>query len=205
MATTLKTLGLDFAKTKSEKTFNDLYMRIKPGLLNYINQIVKDRDAAEDLFSMTMSIVYNKIEQYKPEYHISTWIYRIAYHEAIMFLRRKKREATTTFSVFDSYYDSERGSEKIMYNSMDNDQLYDEDFLTKEEQEEKAQEVENAIFEAIENLDPLYSDIIKDRLINNMKYNDISNKYDLPLHTIKNRIARGKRILQSGLKEYRNI
>ena len=205
MATTLKTLGLDFAKTKSEKTFNDLYMRIKPGLLNYINQIVKDRDAAEDLFSMTMSIVYNKIEQYKPEYHISTWIYRIAYHEAIMFLRRKKREATTTFSVFDSYYDSERGSEKIMYNSIDNDQLYDEDFLTKEEQEEKAQEVENAIFEAIENLDPLYSDIIKDRLINNMKYNDISNKYDLPLHTIKNRIARGKRILQSGLKEYRNI
>ena len=205
MATTLKTLGLDFAQTKSEKAFNDLYMRIKPGLLNYINQIVKDRDAAEDLFSMTMSIVYNKIDQYKPEYHISTWIYRIAYHEAIMFLRRKKREATTTFSVFDSYYDSERGSEKIMYNSMDNDQLYDEDFLTKEEQEEKAQEVENAIFEAIENLDPLYSDIIKDRLINNMKYNDISNKYDLPLHTIKNRIARGKRILQSGLKEYRNI
>jgi len=202
---TLKTLGLEFSQTKSEKTFNDLYHRIKPGLLNYINQIVKDRDAAEDLFSMTMSIVYNKIEQYKPEYHISTWIYRIAYHEAIMFLRRKKREATTSFSVFDSYYESDRGSEKIMYNSMDNNELYDEDFQTKEEQEEQLQQVENAIFEAIENLDPLYSEIIKDRLVNNMKYNDISEKYDLPLHTIKNRIARGKRILQSGLKEYRNI
>ena len=87
----LKTLGHTFAETKSEKTFNDLYNRIKPGLRNYINQIVKDSDAAEDLFSMTMSIVYNKIHQYKPEYHISTWIYRIAYHEAIMFLRRKKR------------------------------------------------------------------------------------------------------------------
>jgi RNA polymerase sigma-70 factor (ECF subfamily) len=205
MATTLKTLGLDFAETKSEKTFNDLYMRIKPGLLNYINQIVKDRDAAEDLFSMTMSIVYNKIDQYKPEYHISTWIYRIAYHEAIMFLRRKKRDATTTFSVFDSYYDSERGSEKLMYNNMNSDELYDEDFVTKEEKEEQLQQVENAIFEAIENLDPLYSNIIKDRLINNMKYNDMATKYDLPLHTIKNRIARGKRILQSGLKEYRNI
>jgi len=202
---TLKTLGLEFSQTKSEKTFNDLYHRIKPGLLNYINQIVKDRDAAEDLFSMTMSIVYNKIEQYKPEYHISTWIYRIAYHEAIMFLRRKKREATTSFSVFDSYYESDRGSEKIMYNSMDNNELYDEDFQTKEEQEEQLQQVENAIFEAIENLDPLYSEIIKDRLVNNMKYNDISEKHDLPLHTIKNRIARGKRILQSGLKEYRNI
>jgi RNA polymerase sigma-70 factor (ECF subfamily) len=201
---TLKTLGLDFAQTKSEKTFNDLYSRIKPGLLNYINQIVKDRDAAEDLFSMTMSIVYNKIDQYKPEYHISTWIYRIAYHEAIMFLRRKKRDATTTFSVFDSYYDSDRGSETIMYNNSDHD-LYEDDFITKEEQEEQALQVEKAIFEAIENLDPLYSEIIKDRLIKNMKYHDISAKHDLPLHTVKNRIARGKRILQTGLKAYRNI
>ncbi len=201
----LKTLGHTFAETKSEKTFNDLYNRIKPGLRNYINQIVKDSDAAEDLFSMTMSIVYNKIHQYKPEYHISTWIYRIAYHEAIMFLRRKKREATTTFSVFDSYYDSERGSEKIMYNSMDNDELYEDDFETKKEKEEQALQVENAIYEAIDKLDPLYSSIVKDRLVNNMKYNDISTKHNLPLHTIKNRIARGKRILQTGLKEYRNI
>src|SRR6056300_1646734 len=150
----LKTLGHQFAETKSEKTFNDLYNRIKPGLRNYINKIVKDSDATEDLFSMTMSIVYNKIHQYKPEYHISTWIYRIAYHEAIMFLRRKKRDATTTFSVFDSYYDSERGSEKIMYNSMDNDELYEDDFETKKEKEEQALQVENAIYEAIDKLDP---------------------------------------------------
>ena len=116
---TLKTLGLEFAETKSEKIYNDLYHRIKPGLKNYINQIVKDNQASDDLFSMTMAIVYNKIEQYKPEFHISTWIYRIAYHEAIMHLRRKKRAATTPFSVFDSYYDGDnsRASETLIFNN----------------------------------------------------------------------------------------
>ena len=94
---TLKTIGLNFAETKTEKSFNDLYHRIKPGLLNYIYQIVKDRSTADDLFSMTMSIVYNRIDTYKPEYHISTWIYRIAYNEAIMHFRRQKRDKVRRF------------------------------------------------------------------------------------------------------------
>jgi RNA polymerase sigma-70 factor (ECF subfamily) len=204
---TLKTLGEQFASTKSEKVYNDLYHRIKPGLSNYIFQIVKDRNASDDLFSMTMAIVYNKIEQYKPEFHISTWIYRIAYHEAIMHLRRKKRTATTPFSVFDSYYDGDnsRASETIMFNNSEEHGLIDEDFLTKEEREQEQEKITEAIHEAIDNLDPLYKEIVRDRLVNDMKYNAISKKHKLPLHTIKNRISRGKRILQSGLKTLRNI
>lgn len=197
---TLKALGNEFATTRSEKTFNDLYNRIKPGLLNYINQITKDRAIAEDLFSMTMSIVYNKIHQYNPEYHISTWIYRIGYHEAIMFLRRKKRAATTNFSVFESYYENDRMIDKVMYNTIENDHS-ELDFQTLEDQEKEKEEKHTEILNTIDALDPLYKEIVKDRLVNDMKYNEISKKHKLPLHTIKNRIARGKRILQNQLKE----
>jgi len=153
-----------------------------------------------------MAIVYNKIEQYKPEFHISTWIYRIAYHEAIMHLRRKKRAATTPFSVFDSYYDGDnsRASETLIFNNTDQEP-FEDDFLTREEKEKEQEIVQIAIKEAISNLDPLYKEIVEDRLLNEMKYNAISLKHKLPLHTIKNRIARGKRILQSGLKNYQNI
>jgi RNA polymerase sigma-70 factor, ECF subfamily len=203
MANSLKTLGEDFSSTKSEKSFNELYNRIKPGLLNYINKITRDRDAAEDLFSMTMAIVYNKIHQFNPEYHISTWIYRIGYHEAIMFLRRKKRAATTNFSVFDSYYDNDRMTDKIMYNTIENEPS-EEDFQTLQEREYEMQAKHQVILDTIEMLDPLYKEIVKDRLVREMKYGDISKKHKLPLHTIKNRIARGKRTLQSHLKELQN-
>ena len=201
---TLKTLGTQFAETKSEKSFSDLYHRIKPGLLRYINQIVKDSDTSQDLLSMVMSTVYNKIDQYNPDYHISTWIYRIAYTHSLMHLRNKKREATTNFSVFDSYYDNDRMSEKIMYSQIDNEP-YEDDFQTLEEKEHEKEVKEQFIIDAIDNLDPLYSSIVKDRLVNDMKYGDIAKKHKLPLHTIKNRISRGKRILQNSLKDMRNI
>jgi DNA-directed RNA polymerase specialized sigma24 family protein len=41
----------------------------------------------------------------------------------------------------------------------------------------------------------MYREIVEDRLINNMKYEDIAEKYDLPLQTIKNRIRRGKSLI----------
>ena len=203
MANSLKALGEEFNSTQSEKSFNELYNRIKPGLLNYINKITKDRDAAEDLFSMTMAIVYNKIHQFNPEYHISTWIYRIGYHEAIMFLRYKKRAATTNFSVFDSYYENDRMTDKIMFNNIENEPS-EEDFQTLQEREYEIQAKHQTILDTIETLDPLYKEIVKDRLVQEMKYSAISKKHKLPLHTIKNRIARGKRTLQTCLKELQN-
>jgi DNA-directed RNA polymerase specialized sigma24 family protein len=43
----------------------------------------------------------------------------------------------------------------------------------------------------------MYKGILEDRLLNNMKYEDIADKYNLPLQTIKNRIRRGKAIIAS--------
>ncbi len=195
----LKTIGTEFKTTKSEKTFQTLYHRIAPGLKRYINQIVKDNDTTEDLFSMVMTVVYNKIDQYNPKYHISTWIYRIAYTHAMMHLRNKKRRATTNFSVFDSYYENDRMTDKIMYTQIENDH-FEDDFQTLQEKEQQIEDTVNTVHKAIDTLDPLYSEIVKDRLVLDMKYGDIAKKHDLPLHTIKNRISRGKRILQNSLK-----
>ena len=47
----------------------------------------------------------------------------------------------------------------------------------------------------IATLKPMYKGILEDRLLNNMKYEDIATKYELPLQTIKNRIRRGKAII----------
>ena len=44
-----------------------------------------------------------------------------------------------------------------------------------------------------------YKEIIEDRLLNNMKYEDIAAKHNLPLQTIKNRIRRGKSIIAESM------
>ena len=59
---------------------------------------------------------------------------------------------------------------------------------------------ETAIAE-INNLKEIYKDILVDRLLNKMKYHDISEKYNLPLQTVKNRIRRGKYLVAKSVDE----
>jgi len=45
---------------------------------------------------------------------------------------------------------------------------------------------------AMDKLKPIYKNILVDRIVNEMKYEDLADKYKLPLQTIKNRIRRGR-------------
>ena len=93
-----------------------------------------------------------------------------------------------------------------MFNTtIDEDNYIEEDFQTLEDREFEMENRYNSIIEKIESLDTLYKDILKDRILNDMSYNDISEKHKLPLHTIKNRISRGKKILQKTCSEMANI
>ena len=52
---------------------------------------------------------------------------------------------------------------------------------------------------AIDSLKDNYKDILVDRLLNDMKYEDIAEKHNLPLQTIKNRIHRGKALISESV------
>ena len=63
----------NFLETKSEKDFTALYRKVKPGLKSYINKIVKDSEATEDIVGNTLTKMWTKIDQYDPQYQITTW------------------------------------------------------------------------------------------------------------------------------------
>ena len=55
--------------------------------------------------------------------------------------------------------------------------------------------------ESIQNLKPMYREILTDNLVLGMKYREIADKYELPLQTIKNRIRRAKQLVAESLTE----
>jgi RNA polymerase sigma-70 factor (ECF subfamily) len=187
----LKDLGFKFKETRSEKVFTELYNRIRPGLYNYIFQVVKDHDDTENLISYVMSTVYNKIDGYDPKWHISTWIYRIAYTSACMELRYRKARKTTNMSVLEMSENKNLLS-KIEFESME---TY-KDIL--EIAEEKAEADENTLRlrKLVSQLPDEYRVVIEEKFFNDLKYEEIAQKLDIPLHTVKNRISRGKRIIK---------
>jgi len=200
---TYKELALEFKKTKSEKSFTELYYKMKPGLRNYVNKILKDPELTDDVVSTTFISIYLKIDQYNPDYQITTWAYRIAYNECIGQIRaRNKKVSMNAFS--------DKGAEvtnegDFSYNSLSLN--YNADSTVEYEHLERERILEEKMkltFEAIGNLPKLYRPYMEERFLKEKSYNDIYEKMSkrekgISLQTVKNRIFRGKKIIQKEL------
>lgn len=196
---TYKELAIEFKKTRSEKVYNELYKKMRPGLWHYVNNIVKDSAVADDIVSTTLTNVYLKIDQYDESYQVTTWAYRIAYNECIGWLRfRNKKISINVFTDAgveppsrDAVIDADLGMKT------ERDFWAEEDMLTEQVRLTK---------EAINALPPMYKRYMVERFLNNKSYNDILDimtKYekDINLQTVKNRIFRGRKIIQKQLEK----
>lgn len=190
-------LSENFIRTKSERDYNALYARVKPGLKNYIANVVKDAEATDDILTNTLTKMWTKIDQYDPSYQITTWLYRIAFNECLGWIRQ--RNAKYSLEAMKDY--GIEISDQYAHTSA-RDLLIEAELKTELEWLEEDQNLTNRYelaLTSIDNLKPMYKSIIEDRLLNNMKYEDIAEKYNLPLQTVKNRIRRGKSIIAENM------
>ncbi len=187
-------LSENFFNSRSERDYVALYTKVKPGLRSYIFNVVKDNDAADDILVNTLTKLWTKIDQYKPEYQISTWLYRIAFNECLGHIRKRNR--TYSIEGMREFGVEITESNKLSYNAqellVEYHQMSEQDFL--DEDDDLTKRYTNAL-ESIKSLQPLYREILEDRLLNEMKYEDIADKHKLPLQTVKNRIRRGKTLI----------
>ena len=191
--TSYRELAENFLASRSEKDFSLLYTRVQPGLRNYIMNVVKDPEAAEDILANTLTKMWTKIDQYDPQYQITTWLYRIAFNESLGWIRQRNKKRS-----IDALQDSGIEVSRYYARTSAKDLLVEMEYKSEQdwldEDEDLMNRYEHAL-KGIQNLKPMYKDILEDRLLNNMKYEDIAAKYELPLQTIKNRIRRGKAII----------
>jgi RNA polymerase sigma-70 factor, ECF subfamily len=187
----LKDLGLKFKETRSEKAFTELYYRIRPGLFNYVNNILQNSEDSNQTVSQVMSVVYDKIDKYDSKWHISTWIYRIAYTHACMVIRYRKAAKTTPLSYFQNS-ENKNWISKIEYDSIEN---HTDHLVVQEELDEANAEILK-MRNIVNSLPDEYKDVIQEKFFNELQYDEISKKLNIPLHTVKNRVARGKRIIK---------
>jgi len=198
--TSYRELAENFLDTRSEKDFNLLYNRVQPGLRSYIMNVVKDPDAAEDILANTLTKMWTKIDQYNPEYQITTWLYRIAFNESLGWIRERNRkysiDSMREFGVEVSSSNSLSQTVEDLLN--DHEQRTEADYL---EEEDNLMDQYALALNCIKCLKPMYREIIEDRLLNNMKYEDIAEKHNVNLQTVKNRIRRGKMLITEAMNK----
>jgi RNA polymerase sigma-70 factor (ECF subfamily) len=190
-------LSENFIKSKSERDYNALYNRVKPGLRNYIHNVVKDNEATDDILTNTLTKMWTKIDQYDPSYQITTWLYRIAFNECLGWIRQRNRkysiDAMKEYGIEVSEHYSHTSAHDLLIEMEHKTEL---DFI---EEDQAIMDSYELALKAINDLKPMYREILEDRLLNDMKYEDIAVKYNVPLQTVKNRIRRGKILIQESM------
>lgn len=185
----------NFLQTRSDADFTALFYKVKPGITSYINKIVKDRELAEDIAINTLTKMWTKIDQYDPQYQITTWLYRIAFNDALGHIsNRNKQSSLDKLSEFGVEINESGEFTTGLQGAFEDYELKTEqDFI---DEDNELMDKYGRTLKAIDSLKEAYKGIIVDRLINDMKYEDIAEKHNLPLQTIKNRISRGKAIIE---------
>jgi RNA polymerase sigma factor (sigma-70 family) len=189
-AKNIQQLAENFMKSSSEKDFVELYRRIKPGLLNHCKSILPEVEVAEDAVSNTMAKIWTKIAQYNPERgNFSTWAYNIARNESLGI----KKDEDRYMPIFAESVRNEGEDDFLPKESIsifDENSLYENDFTSNSENE--LEELYGSVLEKMKDLPEIYKDILYDREINKMKYQEIADKHGMKKRAIATRIRRAR-------------
>ena len=184
----IQKLAEAFISTKTDKSFSEIFNRLKPGVSNHCFLILKDTELSEDAFLNTMSKIWLKIDQYDMERgNFSTWCYNIARNESLLLMKSRKR--MINHDDIDLEYLSSKNSLGDLGGVYDMEEDPTYKFFA---EENTIDSVYESVLEEIRSLPETYRDIMIDREIHGMKYKDIADKYGIKKRSIATRIRRAR-------------
>ncbi|HLP14422.1 MAG TPA: sigma-70 family RNA polymerase sigma factor [Flavobacteriales bacterium] len=175
------------ARTGDQNSFAELMDRYRDSIYFMLLKMVQNKDDADDLTIEAFGKAFNRLDLYTPNFAFSTWLFKIASNNAIDFIRRKKKN---TISI-DQAMGGDDGDE--MYMDLKSDALTPEELSIKEQKMKIMRNV-------VQKLKPRYRQLVEMRYFEQLSYEEISEKLELPLGTVKAQLFRARDLLFEILK-----
>jgi RNA polymerase sigma-70 factor (ECF subfamily) len=177
----------DALATGNQKAYAMLMDRYRDSIYFMLLKMVKNKDDADDLTIEAFGKAFKRLHQYSPQFAFSTWLFKIATNNSIDFLRKKK---TNTFSI-DKAIEGEEGEYQIDIKS---------DGLTPEEKFLKKEKIKMMRI-VVEKLKPRYRQLIELRYFEELSYDEIAKRLEMPIGTVKAQLFRAREFLQEIMKK----
>ena len=147
-------------------------------VFNYLLKKTSNEYISEEITIQSFSKAFEKIHLFNPKYNFKTWIISIAKNSYSDYLRKKK----------------------LLFKDLDNQRI--ENFVSEFNPEQSMINMEDYdnLNLKIDELKPIYRDMIKYRYIEDLSIQEISEKLNQPVNTIKIKIFRAKKLLGEKLK-----
>jgi RNA polymerase sigma-70 factor (ECF subfamily) len=181
----------DALENGNQRAYAQLMERYRDSVYFMLLKMVKNRDDADDLTIEAFGKAFKRLEQYSPQFAVSTWLFKIATNNTIDFLRKQKNN---TYSI-DKAFEGDDGSEMMFE--------IKSDALTPEEKIIRKEKLKHMRF-VVEKLKPRYRQLIELRYFEELSYDEIAAKLEMPLGTVKAQLFRAKDLLQEIMKHSRN-
>ncbi len=170
------------------ESFTILVKRYQGRLVNYLYRFLRNLDDAHDLAQDVFLKIHKALDRYDPKYRFSTWLFRVGQNAAIDSIRKRRLKVVSMHRKDGE--DGEGGEWEFA--SGDPDPYRD---LRNVERAE-------AIRQAVDGLPEEYRALIVLRHYGELTYDEIAQLEEMPLGTVKNKLFRGRKMLQAKLASY---
>jgi RNA polymerase sigma-70 factor (ECF subfamily) len=145
-------------------------------------KMVRNNEDAEDLTIEAFGKAFQKLPTYSPSYAFSTWLFKIATNNCIDFIRKQRMKITSIDEPVKEDSDENFGR-LLKANSLNPEESY---ML-----EQRSRLLRNMM----DKLKGGYRQMIEMRYFDEMSYQEISEKMNLPIGTVKAQLFRAKELL----------
>ncbi len=171
-----------------QKAYAELLQRYRESVYFTMLRMCNNKDDADDLTIEAFGRAFKRLDQYTPTYAFSTWLFKIASNNAIDFLRNKKKNTALSLDTKMENDEGQEFSKNIKSQTLD-----PEEYIIKKQKVEMLREV-------VEKLKPRYKELVKMRYYEELSYEEIAIKLDLPVGTVKAQLFRARDFLFNILK-----
>jgi RNA polymerase sigma-70 factor (ECF subfamily) len=168
-------LAVERVRAGDLRAFEQLYKSYYPRLSRFLSNLLRRPHLVEEVLNDTMLVVWDKIEDFRGASRLSTWMFGIAYRQALGALRR-----------LDEPVDDEALE-------------HSESPEANPEQAAGQERARRTLSEAIERLSPSHRAVVNLTYFQEFGYREIAEIMDCPIDTVKTRMFQARRQLKQNL------
>jgi len=179
-------------QARDETAVHELAERFGPRIYQLALRQMKNREDAEEVTQDVLMKVYRKINAFRGDSALSSWIYRITFNTAMSKLRSSRMSKAAQQS--DSGRDREDDGQRAFREPADWSNMPDEEVL-------RAQ-LRRAVVAAIAELPEIYRVPVVLRDIEGLTTEEASSRLKVKDQTLKSRLHRGRLMLRERLQAF---
>lgn len=166
----------------TERDRNRLASIMYPKLKYFIWKFFNDSDETDEVLHNTLFKIFKGLASYSDSYRFTTWIYTIAKNEALLHQHKLKVQYATSIDNLAKPLNLPDDSVSTFEKEIYIDSLYN---MTTSEL--------NGLPDCIE------KSILIDKELNHMRGNEIAEKYEMNLNTVKTKIRKARKMLKEAV------